>query len=52
MLIQLRHLQVVEALHCAGDDARVHGLVTCIGSNGTPGLAQIQELRDAISDFR
>jgi len=30
----------------------VHGLVTCIGPDGTPGLAQIQELRNAISKFR
>ncbi|KAL0027121.1 hypothetical protein WJX79_007736 [Trebouxia sp. C0005] len=44
--------KVIEALHYAGDDARVHGLVTCIGSSGTPGLAQVQELRNAISDFR
>ncbi len=45
-------MQVIEALHYAGDDARVRGLVTCIGSHGTPGLAQVQELRNAVSDFR
>jgi hypothetical protein len=39
-------------MHYAGDDARVHGLVTCIGPDGTPGLAQIQELRNAISECR
>ena len=41
----------VEALHNAGRDDRVKGLVIRAGG-GSPGLAQLQELRAAISDFR
>lgn len=41
----------VEALHAAGSDDRVKGLVVRAGW-GAPGLAQMQELRDAIADFR
>ncbi len=46
-------LQVVDALEHAGKDERVQGFVTCIGDGGSPaGLAQVQELRDAILKFR
>jgi len=39
------------ALEKAGDDPRVKGLVARIG-DGTMGLAEVQELRDAIATFR
>ena len=42
---------IVETLHAAGGDDRVKGLVIRAGW-GTPGLAQMQELRDAVADFR
>jgi protease-4 len=42
---------VLDALERAGDDARVAGLVARIG-DGEPGLAETQELRDAIARFR
>jgi protease-4 len=41
----------VEALHAAGGDDRVKGLVIRAGW-GAPGLAQMQELRDAVAGFR
>ncbi|GAB4371334.1 MAG: S49 family peptidase [Kiloniellaceae bacterium] len=41
----------VTALEAAGRDARVKGLVIRAGW-GTPGLAQMQELRDAVAGFR
>ncbi len=41
----------VAALQAAGRDARVKGLVIRAGW-GSPGLAQMQELRDAVVDFR
>ena len=42
---------VVQALEAAGDDSRVKGLLLRVGW-GELGLAQIQELRDAIGAFR
>ena len=45
--------QVVDALHSAGDDARVKGVIAHIGSTQQfSGLAQIQELRAAVTAFR
>ncbi|NIA70134.1 signal peptide peptidase SppA [Pelagibius litoralis] len=41
----------VGSLHAASRDERVKGLVIRAGW-GSPGLAQVQELRDAIADFR
>ena len=41
----------VTALDAAGRDPKVKGLVIRAGW-GSPGLAQMQELRDAIADFR
>jgi protease IV len=43
--------EAVTALHAAGRDPRVKGLLIHAGW-GSPGLAQMQELRDAIADFR
>lgn len=43
--------EVVTALDAAGEDERVKGLVVRAGW-GEPGLAQVQELRDAIARFR
>ena len=46
-------VQVVDALEYAGKDENVCGFVTCIGEGGSRyGLAQTQELRDAILEFR
>lgn len=46
-------MQVVDALHCAGSDKRVQGIVACIGdAQQYVALAQVQELRNAILDFR
>ncbi len=46
-------IQVVDALHHAGTDKRVQGLIACIGRNLHPqGLAELQELRNAVHDFR
>lgn len=46
-------MQVVDALHRAGSDKRVQGIVACIGgAQQYVALAQVQELRDAILDFR
>lgn len=42
---------IVDALDRAGDDTRVAGLVARIGASGM-GVAQIQEIRDAIARFR
>jgi protease-4 len=43
--------EAVDALQAAGRDDRVKGLVLRAGW-GSPGLAQVQELRDAIGAFR
>jgi len=43
--------EAVAALQAAGQDDRVKGLVVRAG-RGSPGLAQMQELREAIRDFR
>src|SRR5690606_4514334 len=43
--------ELVLALERAGDDPRIAGLVARISGHG-PGLAQIQELRDAVARFR
>lgn len=43
--------EAVEALEAAGRDDRVKALVIRAGW-GVPGLAQVQELRDAVADFR
>ncbi len=43
--------EAVEALEAAGRDDRVKALVIRAGW-GAPGLAQMQELRDAVTDFR
>jgi len=43
--------EVVDVLSRARDDDRVVGLLARVGA-GQMGLAQIQELRDAIADFR
>lgn len=43
--------EAVAALDAAGRDPRVKALVIRAGW-GTPGLAQMQELRDAVADFR
>ncbi len=43
--------EAVDALHAAGRDERVKALVIRAGW-GSPGLAQMQELRDAVADFR
>src|SRR5215475_9330777 len=42
---------VVEALHRAATDNRVVALIARVGSSGV-GLAQIQEIRDAVLDLR
>jgi protease-4 len=42
---------IVDALEKAGDDSRVAGLVARLGGS-TMGLAQVQEIRDAILKFR
>ena len=43
---------VVEALAAAGDDERVKGLLALIGAQPAEGLAQVQELRGAVAEFR
>ena len=46
-------MQITEALHHAGTDTRVVALVSNIGSaEGVQGLADAQEIRDAVHDFR
>ena len=49
-----RHLwQAVEALRLASTDERVKGVIATFGANQRyQGLAQIQELRNAVTDFR
>ena len=45
--------QVVDALHAASTDERVKGVIAHIGSTQNfSGMAQIQELRDAVMKFR
>ena len=45
--------QVVDALQSAGEDERVKGVIAHIGSTQQfSGLAQIQELREAVTGFR
>lgn len=43
---------VVDALQAAGDDTRVVGLLALLGGAAGLGLAQTQELCDAVSAFR
>ena len=46
-------MQVVNALHHAGSDKRIQGIVGCIGdAQKYDGLAQVQELRTAVLGFR
>ena len=46
-------MQVVDALHHAGTDKRVQGLVACIGRHSrSEGLAELQELRNAVHDLQ
>jgi protease-4 len=47
----LAMIEVLEALEAAADDPRVAGLFLRAG-RGPLGMAQVQELRDAIADFR
>lgn len=43
----------MDALTAAGDDPRVQGLAASIGADTTfDGLAQVQELRNAVNLFR
>lgn len=42
---------IVEALERAGDDSRVAGLIARVGAGGA-GMAQVQEIRDAVLGFR
>lgn len=45
--------QAVEALRLASSDERVKGVMATFGANQRyQGLAQIQELRNAVTDFR
>jgi hypothetical protein len=49
--VELRRL--VDALRAAADDARIRGLIAYVGGNQAwNGLAQVQELRNAVLDFR
>ncbi len=43
--------EAVEALEAAGEDPRVQGLIARLGI-GELGIAQVQELRQAVSEFR
>lgn len=46
-------MQVVDALYRAGADKRVQGIVACFGdAQQYIALAQVQELRNAVLDFR
>ena len=46
-------MQVVDALNRAGADKRVQGIVACFGdAQQYVALAQVQELRNAVLDFR
>ncbi|BDA45901.1 Protease 4 [Coccomyxa sp. Obi] len=50
---QLELRQAVEALRLASTDERVKGVIATFGANQRyQGLAQIQELRNAVTDFR
>src|SRR5262245_55512347 len=51
MTKQMSLRDVVESLQRAGDDDRVTGLVARVGA-APMGLAQVQEIRDAIAAFR
>jgi protease IV len=52
MNVETRSLRdVIDALERAGNDNRVAGVIARIG-NPTLGIAQVQEIRDAISAFR
>ncbi len=44
-------IQTLNTIERAGDDPRIKGIVARIGDNSA-GIAQIQELRDAIAGFR
>jgi hypothetical protein len=46
-------MQMVDALQHAGSDKRIQGVVGCIGdAQKHGGLAQVQELRNAVLGFR
>lgn len=46
-------MQMVDALQHAGSDKRIQGVVGCIGdAQKHGGLAQVQELRNAVLAFR
>lgn len=46
-------MQMVDALQHAGSDKRIQGMVGCIGdAQKHGGLAQVQELRNAVLGFR
>ena len=51
---QLALSQVVEVVRAAGSDVRVGGLLGLLSSQaeGGMGLAQVQEVRDAVTEFR
>ena len=44
--------KVVDGLAAAGGDARVQGLLALLGGQAGLGLAQLQELRDAVREFK
>jgi protease IV len=48
---QLTVRDIVEALHRGAEDDRVRALVARVGSGGL-GLAQVEEIRDAVTAFR
>jgi protease-4 len=45
-------LEIVRTLGRAGDDKRVKGLIAKVGTPGSLGYGQVQELRDAVRAFR
>lgn len=46
-------MQMVDALRHAGSDKRIQGVIGCIGDGQKhAGLAQVQELRNAVLTFR
>ena len=49
---QLSLQEATGALRAAGGDPRVKGLLALLGGQTGMGLAQVQELRDAVADFR
>ncbi len=52
-VIDVIGMQMVDALYHAGSDKRIQGVVGCIGDTQTyAGLAQVQEIRNAILAFR